>query len=1195
MTLIAFQEVNAEAILPKLSPTAEDNESTRISKEAAAEVLITQTEEKALETLEAILKKSKGKPNEPDLWLRRAELYMRRAKSARFFEFQREDVEKAATFVPEVIRDQKSREHLVESNKSYLNVFRDFKSHPKADQALYTFAFNLEQLGESDKSIIYYSQLINEYPKSNLVPDSYLALGEIYFSKSQFEKAIENFNKVTAYEAAKPYWYAQYKKGWAYYNMKNNDRAIEQLLLVIQHAPNESNRISLRDEALKDSTLFFSESKEAKEAYSFYDRLIQNKNELITILIRLTDLYNRHSRFEDSDIVYREILKNHKQPELQAKVLIKQSNMFLTDKAFLKASQSLGLATDACQKINNQSSECEIDLPEIQTKLIRNMWASYKKTPHDLESKKELEKQIRSALNTSHTDETKQKFSNLLGDFLFDEGRYQEAGEQYFEAYSIKSSESALLAAIDSMTKASEKDKKARLKLVFYIDTFTKAFTTAQKTTELRIKKIAIYLNEKEPSLAKPELDTLLAQKDLSNQDKILVEDLYFDYLNQVKDYGTLLKEAKNVVKHSTDQKRQLVLTKMIDEVALKIAQDSISSSQTISQKKDVISSLGEIAISSKTLDPKNKRSAHLLAIKEAYNNKLYLLALNFSKAFIEQYPTDPEVQDIKKNSLKLALDLGDLRSALRLSQELLITSKEKEKSNLIKLILELQQAIGNENDLRTFAEKNLDQLNEKDRAALFNYFWTSANEVKETEFLNWTEQKIKQFNIEPLASEIQLFQIESLLNKKNYEDAFSKSRKYMSTQYSKEIRARARLIQARIFEKELLDIGSKARMERLQLVIGIKTERLDKAQKAYTEVIEMSEESNPVYLEAHLGLERTLGEYIRYLSELEIKNSNPSEAQKIKEALKEIGNPLKKKLETVQARVTQLRQTQKLPQTNQLQSVSKFEFLSEQVSVEPTIDESIITLFPLLVFNNPLNCKISDTPSSVGFKACIASSKSIEQVRSLLEKAQGYEFAKGEIPYLTSFEASFNNRPKEASYLLQLSISQNPDEVAYRYQLGRHLIATGQVNNGLNQLYQVYLNGMSLENLKLVVVIDGYLQNNCYKALAFADTAKSISGANSILSPILSECYAKTGNVKDAIKILDSNSKPQLKHFLQFARVYEDYVENPSLAETFYSKALQATNQNSIKVWLVKKISYLKSQAKSKKADKNDTRGVRQ
>jgi len=1186
---------NSSPILPKLTPNLKDNETTKVSKEAAAEALITQAEEKALDTLEAILKKNKGKPNEPDLWLRRGELYMRRARSARFFEFQRADVEKAATFVPATVKDQKSRKHLVEANRSYLKVFNEFASHSRADQALFTFSFNLEQLGESDKAAIYYSQLVNQYPESPLVPDSYLALGEIHFGKTQFERALTFFDNVTNFKTSRAYWYAEYKKGWAYYNLKNNTKAIDQILLVIQKAPTDANRISLREEALKDSTLFFTESRPSEDAYKFYSNLITDELDLVKTLLRLTDLYNRHSRFEDSNVVYTTMLKKHSNPELQAKILTKQSHMFLTDKAYVLSSKTLGLAVEACEKIKNLSSECEIDLPEIQTKLIKTMWANKKKNPQDAIGSAELEKQIKAALSSATTAEAQQKFSNLLGDYYYESSRHHEAGKQYYSAHKIRPNETALLAAIDAMTLAAKTDSIARPILVTYIDSFTSAYPTSTRATDLRIKKIAIHLQEKQPLLALPEFSVLHNQKALSASDQLLVEDLYFDYLNQIQDFGTLLVESKKAVTRTSDLNRKASLAKVIDEIALKVAENSIGTSNTLAQKKDVIATLGEIAIYSKTLDPKNKRSAHLLAIKEAFNNKLYLLALRFSKRYIELYPEDPETLDIKKSSLKLSLDLGDLRSALKLSQDLLGVSKERDRSGLVKSILELQQAIGSQNELRAFAEKNLSNLTEVDRAALFQYFWESAHEVQDNEFANWTEQKIKQYKIEPLSSQIHLFQIESLLGQRRYEDAFSKSKKYMSSQFPKDIRARARLIQGKIFEKELLDIGSKTRMDRLQMVIGIKTERLEKAQKAYTDVIELADHSSAVYLEGYLGLERTLGEYVRYLSELEIKNSNTAETQQVKEALTQIGAPLKNKLSQIQTKILSLRQAQKISQSSQNFATAKFEFLSEQASFEPVIDERIADLFPALVLGKPSSCKTSELPNTPEFKFCLANAKNLEKVAEFLDASQGYEFSKGELPYLRSFEAGRNGRNKEASYLLSLAIAQNSSNESFRYQLGRHLIATGQIKSGLNQLYQAYLNGMELENLKLVTVIDGYLQNNCYKALAFADSVKAIKGASHLLSPILSECFAKTGSVKDAIKILDEVFKPQSEHFLQYARVYEDYSDNSALAESFYSKALQASNNNSMKVWLIKKISYIKSQAQYKKADKNESEGLRQ
>jgi len=1185
---------HAETVLPKLSPSVKDTEEAKITKEAAAEALITQTEEKALETLNAIIKKNKGKPNEPDLWLRRGELYMRRARSARFFEIQREDVEKAASFIPLVVRDQKSRSFLVEANRSYLKVFTDFKNHPKADQAIYTFAFNLEQLGEPDKAMIYYSRLTTQYPRSALIPDAYLALAEIQFNRMQFEKSLEHFNKVTSFKNSRAYWYAEYKKGWVYYNLRRNEQAMDQLVLVIKSAPIESNRISLRDEAIKDSTLFFSESRKPEEAYEFYSNLIKDENELVVTLIRLSDLYNRHSRYEDANLIYENVIAKHKKAEILARVLTKQANMFLINKAFIKSSQSLDRAIKACREIKMQSSECEIDVTNIQTQLIKNMWAQIKKNPNDKSARNELEKQIKTALISSISPETKHKFSSLLGDYYYESKRFSEAGDQYYFAFEQKPQEEAtLLAAIDAMTQASQEDKKSNKKLITFIDRYTQNFPQSEKATELRVKKVAIHLHDKNPKMAKPELDLLMSHSTLNDTQKILVEDLYFDYLNQVQDYGSLILAAQKALKTSKTHERNQTLTKVIDEVTLKIAQDSIATSNTLAKRKDVIKTLGDLATTSTTLDKNNKRAAHLLAIREAYKNKLYLLALNLSQSFIEHYPEDIEVTDLRKSSLKLALDLGDLRTALRISMDLLVISKERDKSNLVKSILELQQVIGDQKDLQKFAESNLALLNEKDRAALFEYFWKNANQSRDTALIKWAEQKINQYNIEPLLSQIQLFQIESLLSQNKFEDAFLKSKKFMGSQYPKDIRARARLIQAKIFEKELRDIGRKTRMERLQLVLSIKTERLEKAQKAFAEVIQMSPSDPNVILEANLGLERTLSEYMNYLKELEVKNTTADETQQIKEALTQIGEPLKKKLDNIQKQIASLRKNQSVSPQASHNSTSPFEILAVEKTFEPFIGESVINVFPELIFDSDVKCKLSAEPNTLEFKACIARSKDLNQLIELLEQAQGYEFTKGEIAYLRSFEAGRNGRIKEAVFLLQLAISQNPSQVSFHYQLGRQLIIAGQIESGLGQLYQAYLRGMKLENLKLVAVIDGYHQNNCYKSLAFSDSVQNIANALTILSPIVSECFARIGDSKSALKILDAVSKPSSYHYIQYARIYEDYLDNIDLAEAYYGKALQNAAQSGMKVWLTKKISFLKSQAQSKKADRISSEGL--
>lgn len=1199
LLLIAFPTwAQKPPVAPAITPNQKDNDSTRVTKEAAAEAMISQTEERALETLENILKRQKGSPNEPDLWLRRGELYMRRAKSARFFEFQREDLGRAGSLVPEVIKNQQSRKHLVDANRSYLKVFNEFKNHPRADQALYTFSFNLEQLGEPDKAIIYYSQLINQYPKSLLLPDSLLATGEIYFQKTQFDKALDYFGRLQAFPNSRAYWYAEYKKGWVYYNLKDNDKAMAQLILVITKAPSDGARLSLREEALKDSTLFFSEANSSKEAYTFYSKLIKDEDELIPILVRLSDLYVRHSRYQDARHIYEDILKKHRSDKVKVQVHVKQANTEILDKSYISSSHSLALAVAACEKIKGQASQCEIDLPETQTKLIRLMWADFKKKPQDENSKKELEKQILQAQKSASTPESVNKFTSLLGDFYFQDKRYEKSAKAYFESYKVKPSEKTLLAAIDSMTLASEQNKRLTDTRVQYIDTYLKDFPIGEQATSLQIKKVAIFLSDKEPQKAKLDIEALLAKSEkLSATDRVLVEDLHFDYLNQNQNYALLLLETQKAAAKTKNSDRKHALTKMSDEITIKVAEGQLSKISDVKQKKDVIQSLGKVAIESNTLDSKSKKAAFLLAIQESYKNKFYLLTLDLSKKFVTDYSNENETQTILKNTLKLSLDLGDLKSALDISKRLLLQSKGRERSQLVKTILELQQVIGSQAELRQFADKHLQDLSTEDRAELFSYLWKSSMETGDTDSQKWSEQKISQFSIEPLYSEIQLRHIDHLISTRKYEEAFQRSRHYMGPSNPREIRAQARLQQARIFEKELGDISTKTRLERLHMVLAVKTERLEKAQKAYSDVISMSSSKSPIHVEAHLGLERTLADYLKYIEDLQIRSSVPADQlSEIKASLQQLSSPIAKKLEKVRESLTDLRQN--TSEGGQLAlAVTSFNWDVQLIhqSVAPIIDDSIASIYPAFILNStgtgvrryqaPGSCRAGS--SDLGdIQNCLSTAKNEAEVVNALKKLDSHILPDGLIAYLRSFEALKNKRNKEALYLLQVAQAQNPKEQLFKYQNGRALLQSGQLATGLEQLNQAYLNGMDLKVLQTVSIIDGYLQGNCYRSLAFADAAAESRESKNLLAPVMSECFARTHDTSKALQALKSTSSSQFSHALQAARVHEDYLEDPATASQWYGRAAGLTTNAQAKVWLSKKIEHLKSQVSGKKAD---------
>src|SRR5438445_10351550 len=86
-SIYCFAETE-KGLLPEVR--LNNNEDENEKKAFSSEILITRSENKAIESLQAILKKQKGSKNEADLWYRLAELYMRRSKSGRFFDLHKD-------------------------------------------------------------------------------------------------------------------------------------------------------------------------------------------------------------------------------------------------------------------------------------------------------------------------------------------------------------------------------------------------------------------------------------------------------------------------------------------------------------------------------------------------------------------------------------------------------------------------------------------------------------------------------------------------------------------------------------------------------------------------------------------------------------------------------------------------------------------------------------------------------------------------------------------------------------------------------------------------------------------------------------------------------------------------------------------------------------------------------------------------
>jgi TolA-binding protein len=79
--------------------------------------------------------------------------------------------------------------------------------------------YNNFEIGNLKKGVRYYKDLTNRFPKSVYVSESHFALGEYYFEKEQWKKALPEYMKVVQRRKSRLFTFALYKASWCHYRM----------------------------------------------------------------------------------------------------------------------------------------------------------------------------------------------------------------------------------------------------------------------------------------------------------------------------------------------------------------------------------------------------------------------------------------------------------------------------------------------------------------------------------------------------------------------------------------------------------------------------------------------------------------------------------------------------------------------------------------------------------------------------------------------------------------------------------------------------------------------------------------------------------------------------------------------------------------------------------------------------------------
>ena len=221
---------------------------------------------------------------------------------------------------PDSCRDEPAEPELDlrEAEELFATLLEDHPDFRRTDLVLYLAAFAAQEGGRQQVARDRLDALIADFPRSPLVPDAWMMIGEAAFAGGDWEPARGAYERVLDYPQSGTYDLALFKAAWCDWQLGDSERAAErfkEVLALADRAQAESQRqraraTRLRDEALDYLALVFTEDEAvtARDAYEFMAS-IGGRQYSREVLIRLAEMFYDQASYERSVEAYRFLIE----------------------------------------------------------------------------------------------------------------------------------------------------------------------------------------------------------------------------------------------------------------------------------------------------------------------------------------------------------------------------------------------------------------------------------------------------------------------------------------------------------------------------------------------------------------------------------------------------------------------------------------------------------------------------------------------------------------------------------------------------------------------------------------------------------------------------------------------------------------------------------------------------------------------
>lgn len=840
-------------------------DTMKVSTEAVEqEALVSISEAKAIEALTRIIEKRKGTSEEAGLWERLSELYLKQAKSSRFFSLTKTS-DNTLRFLPPVISQKSLQKPLNDAVVCFETIKKRFPKYENMDRVAFHSSLTYAQMGRFQMATNEVRNLLERFPKSEWVPDAHLLIGEVFYDQQNFKKALEHFVKAADSKKEKVGHYARYKQAWAEYNLRRHSDAISSLQLLVKELdPSKApNGFALRGESLRDLALFLTESKTPAESYSFFSQFT-TEQETADALIRMANIYKSHSKHKEMETLGDLYLKKStfELGKIQFHLLF--ADLFRELKKGDKQIASIKLASELCQIQPSQSEACDTQLKSQVSAAAELWWKEWSKSKskQSLEyARKALEIEIER--NPSPRPQTMEAYAELLfqsEDYEASSRAYEDLAKQSKDPIKTETFAYGRLVSLDRLM--AKDPKKILPREDFKKDTaaFVKTFHKSIHRDELQLKWAKVEFEDMNPKESERILREILSKKQ-KNDILIPAQNQLIEALNKNEKDKDIKAFLGQWIEQAPTPERKTELRRLQAKLALEDI-ETVSGKDAQSVLKAHMAFFKKYEDDTQVSDPVLWKTLGLALLEKDDNMTLDLIEKAGQRA-----PKDVRVWD----SLKKLLVRQTENRNLKLKPEQMATLS------------------------RTFT-LGLKYVPQKERGGVLWSYREHLIEKKSSE-VKKIENEIISLNIEPEASLVKVARLEERLAAGQHKAVFEESKKFVSTKAPAPVRARARLLQAQVLEEEFKSQSVKTSLAKLQTVVAMKLEKMSKAQEAFVSAAQISNEPQ-VSEGARMGLKRCFEHAIVALKNVQVKDELTNEEKKaLDEQIQTLVIPLEAKL----------------------------------------------------------------------------------------------------------------------------------------------------------------------------------------------------------------------------------------------------------------------------------------------------------